>query len=264
MRPWFLLALAAGSLATRLVAQDAPGTVAASALVARGDSARNRFELQAALTAYDAALARDSMDYAANWKAALTLVDIGKETPDSVRDPARDRLYKRAEELSRRAVAIDPRRAEALFVLSNAVGRAALTKSPKERVKSANEIYDFSTAALGIDHRHDGAYHVLGRWNAEIMRLSSVERFFAKSFMGGKRFSVASWDEAQKYLERAVELNPTFIYHRLDLAEVYIDRHKYAEARVQLEKIPSLPRQDASDPSYARDAQALLEQIKGK
>ncbi|MFL5506314.1 MAG: tetratricopeptide repeat protein [Gemmatimonadales bacterium] len=264
MRPWFLLALAAGPLATRLVAQDAPGTITASALVARGDSARNRFELKAALTAYDAALARDSMDYAANWKAALTLVDIGKETPDSVRDPARDRLYERAEELSRRAVAIDPRRAEALFVLSNAVGRAALTKSPKERVKSANEIYDFSTAALGIDHRHDGAYHVLGRWNAEIMRLSSVERFFAKSFMGGKRFSVASWDEAQKYLERAVELNPTFIYHRLDLAEVYIDRHKYAEARVQLEKIPSLPRQDASDPTYVRDAHALLEQIKGK
>ena len=264
MRPWFLLAFAAGPLATRLVAQDAPGTATASALVARGDSARNRFELQAALTAYDAALAQDSMDYAANWKAALTLVDIGKATPDSVRDPARDQLYKRAEQLSRRAVAIDPRRAEALFVLSNAVGRAALTKSPRERVKSANEIYDFATAALGIDHRHDGAYHVLGRWNAEIMRLSSVERFFAKSFMGGKRFSVASWDEAQKYLERAVELNPTFIYHRLDLAEVYIDRHKYAEARVQLEKIPSLPRQDASDPTYIREAHALLEQIKGK
>ena len=264
MRPWLILALAAGPLATRLVAQDAPGSVTAAALVARGDSARNRFELPAALAAYEAALATDSMNYAANWKAALTLVDIGKETPDSIRDPARDGLYKRAETLSRRAVAIEPKQAEALFVLANAVGRAALTKSPKERVKSANEIYDYSTAALGIDHRHDGAYHVLGRWNAEIMRLSSVERFFAKSFMGGKRFGVASWDEAQKYLERAVELNPTFIYHRLDLAEVYIDRRKYAEARAQLEKIPSLPRQDASDPMYVRDAHALLEQIRGK
>jgi tetratricopeptide (TPR) repeat protein len=161
-------------------------------------------------------------------------------------------------------VAINPKGPDALLVLSNAVGRAALTKSPKERVKVANEIYDYSTAALGIDHQHDGAYHVLGRWNAEIMRLSSVERFFAKSFMGGRRFSAASWDEAQKYLERAVALNPTFIYHRLDLAEVYIDRHKYAEARAQLEKIPSLPRQDDSDPTYIRDAERLLTQIKGK
>jgi tetratricopeptide (TPR) repeat protein len=264
MRVWFLLALAAGPLATSLAAQSAAGRASPAALVARGDSARNRFDLQAALDAYDAVLAIDSLDYAANWKAALTLVDIGKETPDSIPDAARDGLYKRAEVLSRRAVAINPKGPDALFVLSNAVGRAALTKSPKERVKVANEIYDYSTAALGIDHRHDGAYHVLGRWNAEIMRLSSVERFFAKSFMGGKRFSAASWDEAQKYLERAVALNPTFIYHRLDLAEVYIDRRMYAEARAQLEKIPSLPRQDTSDPMYVRDARNLLEQLKGK
>jgi tetratricopeptide (TPR) repeat protein len=268
MRLWFLLVLAAGPFAASVAAQGSagasePGTAAAP-LVARGDAARDRFDLQAALAAYDSALAVDSLDYPANWKAALTLVDIGKETPDSVKDAARDRLYKRAEVLARRAVTVAPKAPDGYFVLSNAVGRTALTKSPKERVKVANEIYDYATTALGMDHRHDGAFHVLGRWNAEIMRLSSVERFFAKSFMGGKRFSAASWDEAQKYLERAVELKPSFIYHRLDLAEVYIDRRKYAEARAQLEKIPSLPRQDASDPTYTRDAQRLLAQIKSK
>jgi tetratricopeptide (TPR) repeat protein len=264
MRVLFLLVLATGHFTTSLAAQGNGGTGSAAALVARGDSARDRFDLKAALAAYDAALAVDSLDYPANWKAALTLVDIGKETPDSVKDAARDRLYQRAEVLARRAVAVNPKGPDGYFVLSNAVGRAALTKSPKERVKVANEIYDYSTTALGIDHRHDGAFHVLGRWNAEIMRLSSVERFFAKSFMGGKRFNAASWDEAQKYLERAVELNPTFIYHRLDLAEVYIDRRRYAEARAQLEKIPSLPRRDASDPMYTRDAQRLLAGIQGK
>jgi tetratricopeptide (TPR) repeat protein len=264
MRVWFLLALAAGPAATCVRAQSAPNGASVAALVARGDSARNRFDLRAALDAYEAALKADSLDYDANWKTALTLLDIGKETPDSIRDPARDGLYQRAETLARRAVISNPKGPDGLFMLANALGRAALTKSPRERVKVANEIYDHSMAALGLDHRHDGAYHVLGRWNAEIMRLSSVERFFAKSFMGGKRFGMASWDEAQKYLERAVELKPTFIYHRLDLAEVYIDRGKYAEARAQLEKIPSLPRQDASDPAYVRDARTLLGQLEGK
>jgi len=235
-----------------------------AALVARGDSARDRFELEAALKAYDEALAADSLDYTANWRAALTLVDIGKRTPDSIRSPARDELFRRAEQLSRRAVAINPKGPDGLFLLANVIGRTALTKSPKERVKVANEVYDYATAALGVDHRHDGAYHVLGRWNAEIMRLSSVERFFAKSFMGGRRFSLASWDEAEKYLQRAVELNPTFIYHRLDLAQIYIDRRKYAQAREQLERIPTLPRRDDSDPMYIRDAQNLLAQIKDK
>ena len=262
MRARLLSILLAGLPVVPLAAQSAHAPVAA--LVARGDSLRDRFELEAALAAYDEALAADSLDYAANWKGALTLVDIGKRVPDSIPDANRDRLYQRAERLARRAVAVNPNAPDALFVLSNAVGRAALTKSPKERVKVANEIYDYATGALGLDHRHDGAYHVLGRWNAEIMRLSSVQRFFAKSFMGGKRFSMASWDEAEKYLERAVELKPTFIYHRLDLAEVYVERHKYAKARAQLEVIPTLPRQDDSDPTYVRDAQALLERIKGK
>ncbi|MCU0620681.1 MAG: tetratricopeptide repeat protein, partial [Gemmatimonadales bacterium] len=154
--------------------------------------------------------------------------------------------------------------ADGYFVLSNAVGRAALTKSRKERVRAANAIYDYSTTALGVDPRHDGAYHVLGRWNAEIMRLSSVERLFAKSFMGGKRFNAASWDEAVKYLERSVELRPNYVYHRLDLAKVYIDRNRYAEARAQLEKIPTLPRLDVNDTMYVRDARQTLAAIAGK
>lgn len=233
-------------------------------LVARGQSARDARDLAAALAAFEAALAIDSMDAAANWKAALTLVDMGKATPDSVRDPARDALYARAEVLARRAVVVDPGSADAHFVLANAIGRASLTKSKKERVRRAAEIHEVVLKALSLDQRHDGAYHVLGRWNAEIMRLSGVERFFAKSFMGGKVFGQAGWDEAVKYMERAVSLKPTWIYHRLDLAYVYVDRGRYADARAQLEAIPGLELADASDERYKRDAAALLERIKEK
>jgi tetratricopeptide (TPR) repeat protein len=241
-----------------LPAQSAPDAIA------RGDAARDRFQPEAALVAYEEALAADSLDYEANWKAALTLVDLGARTPDSVPDAARDQQYQRAAVLARRATEINPKGADGYFVLSNAVGRAALTKSRKERVRAANAIYDYSTTALGVDPRHDGAYHVLGRWNAEIMRLSSVERLFAKSFMGGKRFNAASWDEAVKYLERSVELRPNYVYHRLDLAKVYIDRNRYAEARAQLEKIPTLPRLDVNDTMYVRDARQTLAAIAGK
>jgi tetratricopeptide (TPR) repeat protein len=232
-------------------------------LVARGQAARDARDLTAALTAFEAALAIDSLDATANWKAALSLVDIGKATPDSVRDPARDGLYARAEVLARRATLADPGSADAHFVLANAIGRASLTKSKKERVRRAVEIREEALKALSLDHRHDGAYHVLGRWNAEIMRLSSVERFVAKSFMGGKVLGQASWDEAVKYLERAVSLKPTWIYHRLDLAEVYVDRGQDADARQQLSAIPGLELADASDEQYKRDAAALLQRIEG-
>ncbi len=251
--------------ALRLIALPiAASAQSADDAVRRGDAARAARDLPAALSAYEEALAADSMNARANWQAALTLVDIGKATPDSVKDAHRDSLYARAEILARRATVADPNSADAHFALATAIGRASLTRSKKERVRRAIEIRDEALKALAIDHTHDGAYHVLGRWNAEVMRLSGMERFFAKSFMGGKALGEASWDEAVKYLERAVSLKPTWIYHRLDLAEVYVDRNRFADARAQLEAIPGLPLQDAQDPQYKQEAAALLERIKDR
>lgn len=213
---------------------------------------------------YEAALAIDSNDYEALWRASDALVDIGKETPDTVKSAARDSLYARAEALARRAVAVDSNGADGHFALAQAVGRVSLTKSKKERVQRAKEIRDEALKAIALDPNHDGAYHVLGRWNAEIMRLSGIQRFFAKAFLGGAVFNEASWDNAIKYLDKAVALNPGYIYHHLDLAEVLIDRERWADARAQLEQVETLPVTSAMDPEYKAEAKALLARIADK
>ena len=232
--------------------------------MARGNAARDALDPKAALAAYTAAIAADSMNGTAYWKAALTLIDMGKLTPDSVASPERDSMYARAEVLAKRAVVLEPKSADAYFILATAIGRAALTKSRKERVKRAVEIQQDALTAIGLDQSHDGAYHVLGRWNAEIMRLSGMERFFAKSFMGGSVFNEASWNNAQMYMLRAVTLNPNWIYHRLDLGLVYVDVGNYAAAREQFEVIATLPVADVGDPMYKRDAAAMLVKIAGR
>ena len=213
---------------------------------------------------YREALQLDSTDYEALWRASDALVDIGKETPDTVKSAARDSMYAEAEALARRAVAADSTRAEGHFALAQAVGRASLTKSKKERVRRAKEIRDEALRAIALDPAHDGAYHILGRWNAEIMRLSGLTRFFAKTFLGGAVFNEASWDNAQKYMEKSVALNPNYIYHHLDLAEVLMDREQWAAAREQLDQVEALPVTDAMDPTYKADGKALLAKIGDK
>jgi predicted negative regulator of RcsB-dependent stress response len=111
---------------------------------------------------------------------------------------------------------------------------------------------------------HDGAYHVLARWNAEIMRLSGLSRFFARQFLGAGIFSQASWEGAVTNLERAVEIDPRRIVHRLDLAQVYVDRKRYDDARGQLETLDTLPVHDFNDPEYKVDGAALLQRIATK
>lgn len=219
---------------------------------------------KAALGHFEAALRLNPDDYEANWRAAQALIDIGKQTPDSVRSADRDSLYARAEGLARRAVAADSTDAEGHFVLAQAIGRASLTKSKKERVRRASEIRAEALRAIELDPEHDGAYHVMGRWNAEIMRLSGLTRFFARNFLGGRVFNAASWDSAVVYLEKAVALKPANIYHHLDLGLVYVDRKRYADARGQLEMIAGLPLVDVMDARYQEQAVAELKEIEGK
>jgi len=217
-----------------------------------------------ALAAFEAVLALEPDNYQANWGAAQALVDIGKQTPDSIKSPARDSLYARAESLARVAVRADSLGADGHYILAAAIGRASLTKSKKERVRRAAEIRDEALKALELDGNHDKAYHVMGRWHAEIRRLSGLTRFFAKTFLGGAVFSAASWQGAVDNMQKAVALNPESIYHRLDLAEIYVDLKRYADARQQLGEIAELPPFDAWDPQYQADAAALLRRIQDK
>ncbi len=232
--------------------------------IAAGVAASAARDPAAALRHFQAALARDSTSYDANWRGALALIDIGKATPDKVKSPARDSLYALAEVYAHRAVAANPADAEGHFALANAIGRASLTRSQKERVRDAAVIRREALRAIELNPRHDGAWHVLGRWNAEIMRLSGLTRFLAKSFLGAGVFREASWQAAIDDLEKAVNLNPSRIYHHLDLAEVYVDRERYSEARVQLEAVAGLPLGDPQDEQYKREAADLLRRIAGR
>ncbi|MGE0353923.1 MAG: hypothetical protein AB7I33_12455 [Gemmatimonadales bacterium] len=255
-RPVLLLGLALAG--TPLAAQAVPDHLS------QGIAAGQARDPERAFRHFSAALEEDSLNYEANWRAAQALIDIGKQTPDSVKSPERDSLYARAEWYARRAAELNPDDVSGHFVLAQAIGRASLTRSKKERVRRAAEIRAEATRALELDPRHDGANHVMGRWNAEIMRLSGFERFFAKTFLGGGIFNAASWDSATVYMERAVNLAPNNIYHHLDLGLVYLDRKRWPEARTQFSIIETLPVVDVMDPDYKRQAAARLDEISDK
>jgi tetratricopeptide (TPR) repeat protein len=217
-----------------------------------------------ALALFREALARDSLGYEPNYRIALTLITLGQETPDAKSSPARDSMYAEAERRARTAVKADTTKADGWFVLANALGRTALTRPPQLRLKLARAIRTAAIRAITIDPGHDGAYHVLGRWHAEIMRLPGIERFFARRVLGARIFDEASWDEATVNMERAVALDTTRIVHRLDLAEIYVDRKRYDDARAQLDTLTRMPEREYLDPRHKQAAAALLEKIADK
>jgi tetratricopeptide (TPR) repeat protein len=250
-----LASLVGGSLAAQSAADH----------VAMGDSA-GLMHPDVALRHYQAALAGDSLSYAANWKAARAIADVAKQiqgNADSLKN-RRDSLYSVGRGYAERAIRVDSTGADGHYARAMVLGRLSRTKGSKERVRYAKIIFDEATRAVAINPNHDNAHHVLGAWHAEVKRLSGIQRFFAKTLFGGGFMSKANWDDAVRHLERAVAIHPDHIYHRLELAEVYTDLGRYSKAREQLALIPNLQILDVLDAQYKEDAAALLADIKNE
>lgn len=241
--------------AALLLAPLAVGAQASGAHVAMGDREHAALNPTGALAHYEAALSVAAADYEALWKASREAVDLGEFTKDAAQRKA---LYAKAEGYARRAVSANPNDAEGHFSLARAIGRNALSMGKRDRVKFAGEVREHALAALALAPNHAGALHVMGVWNAEVMRLSGVERFFAKNLLGGRVFGAANWDDAVRYLEQAVAAEPERITHRLDLAKVYADVGNQAKAREHYEWIARAPASDYNDQHYKGEAERLL------
>lgn len=226
----------------------------AAAHIAEGDSADAALKPTEALAHYEAAIAVDSTNYEALWKASREEVDLGEFERDQDKRKA---YFADGEKFARRAVASDSTNAEGHFALARALGRVALTLGAHDRVKYGKDVRIQALDALKYDSLHAGALHVMGRWNAEIMRLSGFSRFFAKTFLGGGIFDQASWDSAVSYMEKSVAADPKRIVHKLDLAEIYRDRDKPGDrdkARAEFQAVIDGPITEYNDTFYKKQA----------
>lgn len=204
-------------------------------------------------------VATDTTSYEWLVKAAHDAVDKGEFNPSKEQ---REALYRNAEQYARRAVAANPNDAEGHFELARAIGRNAQTMGSRDRVKFASVVREEALTALKLNPKHAGAMHVMGVWNAEVMRLNGLVRMIAKNLLGGKVFNEASWDNAQKYLEEAVATEPNRITHHLDLGEVYADRDMKDKARKEYEWIATAPVTDYNDRNYKEEAARRLKDLK--
>jgi tetratricopeptide (TPR) repeat protein len=247
------------ALAVACVVASAARAQTVSDHLAQGSRDRAARDAAGALRAFEAALSIDAGNYDALVNAAECALELGEFNGNAEQ---RDSLFRSAEQYARRAVAANPNGAEGHFELAQALGRTALTQGPRDRIKYAIEVRDQALAALKIDSRHSGALHVMGVWNAEVMRLNGFTRMLAKKFLGGNVFNEANWDAAQRYMEQSVAADSARIAHRLDLGSVYADRKMRDQAVAQFEWIARAPITDFNDPHYKEQAARKLKDLK--
>lgn len=238
-----------------LLAASVAGAQTAADHIALGDKEYVAMNAPAALAHYQEAIKLDPRNYEALWKASRSAVDLGTAERD---DAKREADFKTAEQDARLAVAVNPSDAEGHFNLARALGKNALTQSPRARIKYAKDVRDQALECLKINPKHAGCLHVMGMWNAEVMRLNGFTKMIAKNFLGGQIFGSASWAEARRYMEESVANEPDRIVHHVDLAGVYRDMGEKEKARAEYQAAMKLPNTDYNDRQYKAEADAAL------
>ena len=190
------------------------------------------------------------------WAAARSAIAAGLLSRGR---EVQNQWYKIGESYARRATEIEPEGLVGLYWLLSAKGLRAAQSGGREASALGGEVYDLAHEVLAMDSLHAGAHHALGVLNYRVRRLSSIERVVARNFLGGDVMNLTTWEDAERYLTRAVELSPEYILFHLDLGRMYLARDRKDEARIHLERALELPAIEPPDTRFQAIAERRLE-----
>ncbi len=230
--------------------------------ITAGDAAFARFDDQAALDQYQAALTLEPSNYEALWKASRALIYIADviTAPDKEAKERRISLYAEAAGLGRRAVAADAGGTWGHFLIAAAEGKRVLELGVKEQVEASREIKAEIDKALAIDPSNHLAWDALGVWHRRIAEIGRTKRLLGDIFLG--TIPKGSLVESEKALRRAIALDPTFVNHYLELGRSLADEKDYAGAAASFEKAIALPKTSSEDDILKSQAREELDRIK--
>ena len=166
-----------------------------------------------------------------------------------------------AVEHARAAVKVAPDSALGHVWLAATLGRQALKEGTRTRLALSREIKSEADRAIALDPTIGRAYHVRALWNRKLASLNAFERMMANTVLGGVPKG-ASMENCVNDLKKAIELEPGYVNHHLELGRTYMDLQRWAEARRELEQAASLPpTSNPRDPRLQQEARELLSKI---
>ena len=198
-------------------------------------------------------------------KLARVYIDFGDMISESSPDWQENRLkeYRTAEEYARKAVKANPNSTWGHFYVAAALGNIAALSSVDKQIDLAGEIRSSIEKAIALDPRNGFAYHAYGVWHRKLAEIGKMSRMLA-SFFYRRTIPQGSLAKSIDYLQKAINLNPTVVVSRLELARTYVAVENWAQARNLLKSLQNLPIQFSDDTQNKQKALELLEEIKNR
>lgn len=167
--------------------------------------------------------------------------------------------YTKGKQYAALALKANPNNSEANFAMAIAMGRMALMYSGEEKIKAVRDVRTYADKCIQLDPKNYKGYHVLGKWNYEVSDLSAFERWIVK--VGYGALPKASMDDAAKYYEKSMQLNPSFLLNYLELAKVYKKKDNTDKSRALLTQMLKMPPTSSDDAKIKRLGKELLDDL---
>ena len=236
--------------------QMMPEKTAAENYEIEGDSLRAAFDTDGALQAFLNANKEVPENSTYVWKIVREYADKGVFAKD---DDDIKSNYAEAESWARKCVDMDPESGHCHLYLSIAVGRVALFEGGNTKIKLSKEVRSEAIKSIELNPNLDGAYHVLARWNREVVALPWFKKAVVKIVYGG--LPDATNEDAVKNFDMAIDLRPDRMLHYFELGITYKYMGEKEKARKNFDKCLSMDireRQDAGRQDEAREFLADL------
>ncbi|CAN5535123.1 hypothetical protein BH11BAC2_BH11BAC2_24110 [soil metagenome] len=169
-----------------------------------------------ALTVFKNLLKSDSSNVAYLHHAAFLYAKSGFNQPT---EKIKTSFFNIAEYLSLKAIAINPKSADAHYTYALTVAGKNEFASNRSKIENARLIKTEAETAIRLNPKLAGPYHVLGRWHQALAGFNSFERGMIKAIFGG--LPGGSYDDAIKNFEMAILLEPLNGLHYYQLAISY-------------------------------------------
>ena len=232
--------------------------------IRQGDEYYAQFDDAKALDEYALAVKAEPGNYEALWKLSRAYLDVGDRIDTKEKDAAdrQTKMYLESEAYARQAVKANPEDTWGHFFLSAALGKHALLLGKKQQIAMSKEIRTEIEKAIALDPKNDLAYHALGRWERRMAEIGGAKRFFGSIIYGS--IPKGSFDEAVKDFQKAIELNPNYTNHYLELGRSYLSLKKYDLGAQEFQKTLDCPITTSKCESYKQEAQQELDNLKKK
>ncbi len=249
MKRWFTIILCVLSFVTK--AQDNQNYISAIKFDASMDDVK-------ALQLYRQALTKEPLNVTLLCKCS----ELNSRIAARIDDRSTMTTYHlAAKSYALKALQVRPSSSEANFVMALVEGRDALVKSGKQKIEAVKSIRKFALLSIRYDAGNYKAWHVMGKWYAEISALNIFEKSAVKLFFGA--LPEASFDDAITAFEKSKHLNPNLLLNYFELAKIYKKNSEDDKAKQQLTAMLKLPITSEDDPGLIKEATVLLKKWDG-